>query len=100
MESRNFSDWTFSIGGAALVWRLDTNPVSLVLSEKTGSLPIARFTYSVYGTNATDGADVGELAIYRHGLTMDIKGVEKVMASLMIPLTNFKNLGTNFRNVD
>lgn len=98
MESRNFSDWTVGIEGITFAWRLEGKPVSLVLSEKTSHLVIARFTYSRHGSGATNGAEVGELSIYRDGLSVDRDGIEKILASLVVAIEHFKKMGRQYWN--
>jgi hypothetical protein len=97
MESRNFTDWTVRIGEATFVWQFEGKPVSLALSEKGMSFVIARFTY-VRGTLATAGTDVGEMVIYQHGISMNVQGIEKIIASVMIPIAHFKKMGRHYRN--
>jgi hypothetical protein len=98
MESRNFSDWTMDMAGVPYAWRLEGKPVSLVLSERTSSLVIARFTYSRYGSGATKGAVVGDLTIYRDALTTESGGIEKILASLLVPIGHFKKMGRQYWN--
>jgi hypothetical protein len=98
MESRNFADWTVNIGDITYAWRLEDKPIALVLSEKTSTLIIARFTYSSCGTDATNGAEVGGLVIYRDALSVNRDGVEKIIASLMISIGHFKKMGRHYWN--
>lgn len=98
MESRNFVDWTILIGDITYAWRLENKPVALVLSEKMATLIIARFTYSSHGTDATDGAVVGDLVIYRDALSVNRDGIEKIIASLMIPIGHFRKMGRHYSN--
>ena len=98
MESANFADWTFSIGDRMFAWALDMVPVSLVLSEQHSSLVIARFTYSAEGTLAVRGAEVGDLAIYRDSLTVELGGVDKVVCALMVAVSHLKKMGRHYRN--
>lgn len=98
MESRNFADWTVRIGGKAYEWRLSMLPYSLELSERDMALVIARFTYSDRGTQAVRGGEVGDLVIYRDGLTMERDGIGKVVCSLMVALTQLHKLGRHYSN--
>ncbi|KAF2471044.1 uncharacterized protein BDR25DRAFT_303588 [Lindgomyces ingoldianus] len=97
-ESKNFTDWTVEIGGITYVWRLEVRPVSLVLSEKSSSIAVARFTYSICGTLARNGAEVGELTVYRDGLTEDREGIEKIVCGLLVALVHFKRMGRHYWN--
>ncbi|KAF2730728.1 hypothetical protein EJ04DRAFT_515084 [Polyplosphaeria fusca] len=98
MESRNFADWAVSIGGITFFWRLEGRPVSLVLSEKNASMVIARFTYSGSGTMASGGAEVGDLTIYRDGLSIDQDGVERIISGLMVVVVHYKRMGRHYWN--
>jgi len=100
LESRNFNDWTISIHGITYAWTLDARPVSLVLREKDIDVVIARFTYSGCGVMAMRGAEVGELTIYRDGLSSDSEGVEKIIGGLMVSIVHFKRMGRNYKNDD
>jgi hypothetical protein len=98
MESQNFKDWTLTIGDRVYVWMLDTRPLSLIMCEKGQSRVIARFTYSEKGVLAIRGAEVGELTVYRHGLTLGRSGMEKVVCGMMVVVTFFKRMGRNYTN--
>ncbi|KAF2175250.1 hypothetical protein K469DRAFT_765602 [Zopfia rhizophila CBS 207.26] len=98
MESRNLADWTVVIAGITFEWRLERRPISLVLSEKNSSIVIARFTYSPCGTLANNGAEVGDLTIYRDGLSVDRGGMEKIIAGLLVPINHFKRMGRHYWN--
>ncbi|KAF2661970.1 hypothetical protein K491DRAFT_710392 [Lophiostoma macrostomum CBS 122681] len=98
MESRNFSDWTIVIREEIYTWIIESRPVSLVLREKTSNLIIARFTYSSRGTMAAKGAEAGALTIYRDSISTDSDGIEKIMASLAVPMIHFKKMGRHYRN--
>jgi hypothetical protein len=98
MESRNFADWTIVISENTYTWAMESRPVSLVLREQTSDLIIARFTYSSCGTMATKGAEVGELTVYPDRITADRDGIEKIMASLAVPMIHFKKMGRHYRN--
>lgn len=73
-------------------------PYSLELSERDMALVIARFTYSDRGTQAVRGGEVGDLVIYRDGLTMERDGIGKVVCSLMVALTQLHKLGRHYSN--
>jgi hypothetical protein len=98
LESRNFNDWTTSINSVTYAWALEARPVSLVLREQNIDVVIARFTYSGCGVMAMRGAEVGELTIYRDGLSSDSEGVEKIIAGLMVSIVHFKRMGRNYKN--
>ncbi|KAF2627616.1 hypothetical protein BU25DRAFT_50841 [Macroventuria anomochaeta] len=100
MESRNFADWAFTIRDKVYEWRLGMWPISLELSEKDSTLVIARFTYSDRGTLAVRGGEVGELVVYRDGLTMQRDGIGKVVCSLMVALKQLQKLGRHYHNDD
>jgi hypothetical protein len=98
MESQNFEDWTLTIGDRVYVWMLDTRPLSLILCEKGQSRVIARLTYSEKGVLASRGAEMGELTVYRDGLTLGRSGIEKVVCGMMVVVTFFKRMGRNYTN--
>lgn len=98
MESRNFSDWTFEIGGKMYIWRLTMHPVSYVLAEIMSNVPIARFTYSAMGALAGNGAEIGELVIYRDCLTTNQNGMDSLVCGLMVAMTFMKKQGKFHRN--
>ena len=75
-------------------------PISLELSEKNSTLVIARFTYSDRGTLAVRGGEVGDLVVYRDGLTMQRDGIGKVVCSMMVVLTQLQKLGRHYHNDD
>ncbi|KAF2006553.1 hypothetical protein P154DRAFT_517613 [Amniculicola lignicola CBS 123094] len=98
MESRNFSDWTFTIGNTSYIWQLAIQPMSLVFRRKASTSVIARFIYSQYGTWAANGAAVGELTVYRDGLSVGRAGLETIICGLMVAIIHFKKMGRNYRN--
>ncbi|KAF2182589.1 hypothetical protein K469DRAFT_728529 [Zopfia rhizophila CBS 207.26] len=98
MESKNFADWAISIEGISFTWCLEGRPVSLVLSEKNSSIAIAKFLYSRCGTLAANGAEVGELTIYRDGLSVERDGIEKIICGLLIAMVHFKRMGRHYWN--
>jgi len=98
MEARNFSDWKVSIGEVSFFWRLEDRPFTLVFSEGSSRVAIARFTYSECGTAAANGAEVGQLAIYRHNLSKDNNGLELIICSCSVAITHFRRMGRHYRN--
>ena len=100
MESRNFADWAFKVENTGYEWRLGMWPISLELSARDSTRVIARFTYSDRGTLAVRGGEVGDLVIYRDGLTMQRDGIGKVVCSLMVALTQLQKLGRHYSNDD
>jgi hypothetical protein len=98
LESRNFNDWTMSINDVLYTWTSESRPVSLVLQENGTDVVIARFTYSGRGVLAMKGAEVGELTIYRDGLTSDNEGVEKIIGGLMVSIVHYKSMGRYYKN--
>jgi hypothetical protein len=87
-----------SINGVTYAWTSESRPVSLVLQENGTDVVIARFTYSGHGVMATKGAEVGELTIYRDGLSSDNGGVEKIIGGLMVSVMHYKRMGRNYKN--
>lgn len=100
MESRNFADWAVAMGDTVYEWKLGMWPISLEMNQKHSSLVIARFTYSDRGTLAVRGGEVGDLVIYRDGLTMQRDGIGKVVCSLIVALTQLQKLGRHYHNDD
>jgi hypothetical protein len=98
MESPNFMDWTFALDTRRYEWTIATQPSSLVLREMNSLLVIARFTYSPVGTQAQRGAEVGELVLFRDALTLDTRGQDMVVCSMMVPLTHMKKMGRMYHN--
>ncbi|KAF2808283.1 uncharacterized protein BDZ99DRAFT_464167 [Mytilinidion resinicola] len=100
MESRNFNDWKIPMEGgrSAFYWRLDDRPISLAFVEGSSCLVFARFTYSECGTVAANGAEVGELVIFRDGFLRDGWEVEMIASSCTIAITHFKKMGRYYRN--
>jgi len=98
MESLNFEDWSCTIDDKTYVWALDMRPIALVLSDKDSGKVIARFTFSDKGVLALRGAEVGDLAIFRDGLTLAPGGIDKVVCGVMIVVTFFKRMGRNYTN--
>jgi hypothetical protein len=98
MESRNFRDWSITIGGRTYLWMLHTQPASLVLSERNSGTVVARFIYSAEGATAQRGADVGELVVCRTAVTVGSEGVPMVVCGLMVVLGFLKKNGWNCTN--
>jgi hypothetical protein len=98
MQAQNFADWTITLDNRQYEWRLVTQPSSLVLHEVHSPFVVARFTYSSVGTQATRGAEVGDLVLFRNALTMDARGHDMVVCSLMVPLTHMKKMGRMYHN--
>lgn len=98
MEARNFADWTMVLDGRRFEWTVSMQPTSLVLREEGAALVIARFTYSAVGTNATRGAEVGELVIFRDALTMEPRGNDMVAISVMLVIKHMQKMGRMYNN--
>lgn len=98
MESRNFTDWTIVLGEQSYEWSILINPSALVLKQSNSDMITARFTYSECGTQAVRGAEVGELTVFRDGLTQETGGADKVVCSFMVALTHLKKMGRCYRN--
>ncbi|KAF1914231.1 hypothetical protein BDU57DRAFT_452882 [Ampelomyces quisqualis] len=98
MEARNFEDWTMTLDGRRYEWSVATQPWSLVLREVGASVIIARFTYSPFGTRAMRGAEVGELLVFRDGLTAAANGHDVVVCSLMVALGHMEKMGRMYHN--
>jgi hypothetical protein len=50
------------------------------------------------GTQAQRGAEVGELVLFRDALTLDTRGQDMVVCSMMVPLTHMKKMGRMYHN--
>jgi hypothetical protein len=98
MESLNFEDWSLTIHDKTYVWTLDMRPIALVLSEKDSARVIARFTFSDKGVLAQRGAEVGDLIMFRDGLTLAREGIDQVVCGAMMVVTFFKRMGRNYTN--
>jgi len=65
LAAPNFSDFNIVIDGKQLTWRLSSHPlICLILVDQDTDNIIARFSYSCYGTEATNGSAVGVLDIF------------------------------------
>ncbi|OAK97808.1 hypothetical protein IQ06DRAFT_296103 [Phaeosphaeriaceae sp. SRC1lsM3a] len=100
MEARNFADWMIVLDGRRYEWTVAMQPSSLVLREEGAALVIARFTYSSVGTSAVRGAEVGELAVFRDALTMELHGIDMIACSLMLVLKYLQKMGRIYHNPD
>lgn len=98
MESLNFEDWSLTVGNKTYVWVLEMRPIALGVYEKGSSKVIARFTFSDKGVLALRGAEVGEMTVFRDGLTLAPGGIDKVICGTMVVLTFFKRMGRNYTN--
>jgi hypothetical protein len=98
MEARNFSDWKVSVNGSLYTWSLEVEPFSLVLCQDGMQDTVARFNFSILGLVATGGAAVGDLTIFRDGLSQDRAGVEVILCALVTALTQFKRMGRRYKN--
>lgn len=98
MESTNFADWSVTMGSQKCEWKLEMLPVSLALINKESRLVVARFTYSAHGADAARGAKAGELVIQRDCLGMHSGGVDQVVCSVMVALTQLRRLGRQYCN--
>ncbi|KAF9729134.1 hypothetical protein PMIN06_000040 [Paraphaeosphaeria minitans] len=98
MEARNFSDWTLSVDGTLYSWILEAKPFSLVLRPWGRQDAVARFNFSVCGLVATGGAEVGDLTIYRAGLSRDTAGEDVILCGLVTALLQFKKMGRHYKN--
>jgi hypothetical protein len=100
MEAKDFTNWALSLDGTKYGWTLYNSPFALVFHEQESSIPIARFMYSACGTTAARGAEIGELTVFRDGLTLGPKGVDYIVCSLMVTITHLKRLGRRYTNAD
>lgn len=100
MESRNFADWSMTLGEAAYehVWRLEASPVRLVLSGAGGAGVMAQFTWSSTGTLSKKGDDIGELVVYSGEVATNDSRVEAVLCSVLVPIAHFKRMGRRYWN--
>jgi hypothetical protein len=98
MESTNFADWNVTMGNQRCEWKLEMLPVSLALVNKESRLVVARFTYSAHGATAARGAEAGELVIQRGCLEMHSGGIDQVVCSVMVALTQLQRLGRQYCN--
>lgn len=98
MESHNFADWVLTVEEKVFEWRLGMWPISLELTQRASTLVIARFTYSDRGTLAVRGGEVGDLVVFRDGLTLQTDGIGRIVCSLMVALTQLQKLGRHYSN--
>lgn len=95
MEARNFADWKLEYEGRRFAWTLQERPTSLALVDLGTGVPLARFTYSKYGTTATKSAEIGDLAIFTP--TEYNMGTEIVICSCTIAMKYWAKLGRHHR---
>jgi hypothetical protein len=98
MCAPNFSDWKFNINNELFFWRLTDKPTALSLMEHSSSSIIARFTYSMHGTDATRGAEVGVLDIFGGSRSEDREMIELVLSTCQVPINHWKNMGRHYKN--
>lgn len=98
MQARNFQDWTITFNSINYVWRLADKPTSLVLIEISSDSIVSRFSYSKDGTDATRGAEVGQLDIYGGSQSEEQDTIELVIASCLVAINHFKCMGRHYRN--
>jgi len=96
LEAKNFAEWRITIGGSLCSWGLDDHPVSLLLVELSSGFILARFSYSIHGTLATKGSEVGELSIYGALGAEDGADVELTIASCAIAISHWRRMGRNY----
>jgi hypothetical protein len=98
MEAPNFNDWKFKIESKVFSWNLASRPASLVLLDRTAEDIAARFVYSKYGTDASKGAEVGQLDIYSGYRSEEDSTVEWMVATCQIAIQHWKNMGRRYKN--
>jgi hypothetical protein len=98
MESANFADWSVMIGSQRCEWKVEMSPIGLGLVDEESGAVIARFTYSAHGVQAVRGAEAGHLEIQRECVAAATDGVDKVVCSLMVALTQLKRMGRQYCN--
>lgn len=95
MMARNFADWKIEHEGKWYGWTLQGMPTSLAFVEAATGLVLARFTYSIYGTTARDGQEIGDLAIF--ALTQTDIGTEVIIGSCIIVIKYWAKMGRHHR---
>jgi hypothetical protein len=98
MYARNFQDWNISFNSLSFTWRLTDQPTSLILVEHGSDSIVARFSYSSFGTDATRGAEVGQLDIYGGSRSEDDDTIELVLASCQVVIHHLKSMGRHYKN--
>jgi hypothetical protein len=98
LQARNFSDWKVNIDGGWFTWRLADKPTSLVLVEQSSESIVARFAYSKVGTDATRGAEVGQLDIFGGSKSEDQAMIELVLATCVVAIQHWKSMGRHYKN--
>lgn len=98
MAAPNFNDWKFIIESKIFSWNLASRPASLVLLDRSAENIAARFVYSKYGTNATKGAEVGQLDVYSGYGSEEDNSMEWMVATCQIAIQHWKNMGRHYKN--
>jgi hypothetical protein len=98
MHARNFQDWKIVFNTQVFLWCLADKPTSLILVEQSSDSIVARFTYSEVGTDATRGAEVGQLDIYGGSRSEEQDTIELVLASCQIAMHHLKSMGRHYKN--
>jgi hypothetical protein len=98
IEARNFSDWNVKMDEETYTWRLADHPTSLVLVEQSSDSIVARFAYSRDGTDATRGAEVGQMDFFGGNKSEDQNWVELVLATCVVAMQHWKSMGRHYRN--
>ena len=98
LSAPNFNDWKVSFDNKSLTWGLSSNPWSMVLFDRTVDI-VARFIYSCNGTLAQKGEELGRLEIYSgHRAETDERTVEFILATCLVAVQHYKNMGRHYRN--
>ena len=98
MSAPNFSDWKFIFHDETYFWRLTDKPTALSLYELGSESIVARFTYSMHGTDATRGAEVGTLDIFGGARSEDDDMVELVLSTCQVCINHWKAMGRHYKN--
>jgi len=98
MSAPNFSDWKFTFYDESYIWRLTDKPTALSLFELGSESIVARFTYSVHGTDASRGAEVGTLDIFGGSRSEDEETIELILSTVLVPINHWKNMGRHYKN--
>jgi len=99
------------------VWKVTDHPTtSLILVQRSnseGDRIVARFSYSVHGTTAKRGEDIGTLEVYEVPVPIvshlsgqdqsasvadELEWIELVISGLELVVQHWKNLGKHFRS--
>lgn len=101
IEAPNFSDWKLNANGETYKWLLGEDPISLVLLKQSSVTIVARFTYSMLGTTASRGAEVGKMDFFEGfsgSLNDDQIWIELVFATCIIVMQHWKSMGRHYKN--